>query len=69
VGRIFGIDCGVADAWEYFRRHQNEAGQYDQQRQDVHSGQSRAPRRDGDPQTADDDHDLDGEITDESRAA
>src|SRR5438046_7929727 len=59
----------VADARQNLGGYENESGEGDHQREDVHFRQSRAPRRHGDPQSTDDDHELDGQITKESRSA
>jgi len=67
--RVLRIDSRVADPRQNLDREQNEAGEDDEERQDVHLRQPRSPRRDRHPQTADDDDELDGEIAEEAGSA
>jgi len=66
---MLGIDAGVSDAWQHFGSEQGQTGENYQQRQHVHPRQPVPPRREGDPDAADDDHRLDAEESEQPRSA
>jgi hypothetical protein len=66
---MLGIDRRVADSRQNLSREQDESCQHDQQREDVHLGQSGAPGGNRHPQSSHDYHDLDGEISSEAGSA